>query len=436
MAFRDFHFTGNGRPIIKIAEIKNGVSGQTKFTSREYDPVYLVNPGDLLFSWSGQPESSIDAFWWSGPEGWVNQHIFKVIPATDLLSSEFLFYLLRYLKPNFIAIAKNKQTTGLGHVTKADLRNIEVGVPPERIQSGIVRLLKPLDDKILLNAQVNQALEQLVQTIFQGWFVDYLPVRAKAAARSEGRDPLRAAIYALSGKDEDAMPREQYEQLAATAALFPDELVDSELGEVPLGWNVRSLSDVLEINPPRTLKKGTAAPYLDMASVPTNSARVSHVAVRAFGSGAKFCNGDTLLARITPCLENGKTALVDFLESGKIGWGSTEFIVLRPKPPLPEPFAYFLCRNPRFRSFAIANMAGTTGRQRVPNDCFANYHIAVPDTETAQAFGRFATECLSLMRARDAESQTLAEMRDTLLPKLLSGEIRVGEAQKLVGAAV
>jgi type I restriction enzyme S subunit len=438
MAFREFHFTVTGRPVIKIAEIKGGISWQTKFTSREYDPDYLVSPGDLLFSWSGQPESSIDAFWWWGPEGWLNQHIFKVLPTADLLATDFLFYILRYLKPNFIGIAKNKQTTGLGHVTKADLRRIEVGVPPEEVQSGIVKLLKPIDDKIRLNAQINRTLEQLTQTVFRHWFVDFLPVRAKAAARAEGRDPLRATMCALSGKDEaslDAMPLEQYEQLAAIATLFPDELVDSELGEAPRGWQVRPLPEMLEINPPRPLRKGSAAPYLDMASVPTNSARVAHVGVRAFGSGSKFRNGDTLLARITPCLENGKTAFVDFLEPGEVGWGSTEFIVLRPKPPLPEAFAYFLCRDPGFRSFAIANMAGTTGRQRVPNDCFANYHIAVPDGDTAQAFGRFATGCLDLMRARDAESRTLAELRDTLLPKLLSGEIRVGEAEELMEAA-
>lgn len=320
----------------------------------------------------------------------------------------------------------------------ADILKFELHIPPLKEQRIIAEVLSALDERIDLNARTNGTLEQIAQTLFQAWFVDFLPVRAKASAHASGRDPLHAAMCALSGKDVaalDAMPREQYEQLAATAALFPDELVDSELGEVPLGWTIRSLPEVLEINPPRPLKKGTAAPYVDMASVPTNSARVARVAVRALGSGSKFRNGDTLLARITPCLENGKTAFVDLLESGEVGWGSTEFIVIRPKPPLPEAFAYFLCRDPGFRSFAIANMAGTTGRQRVPNDCFANYRIAVPDAETARVFGHFAAGCLDMMRARDAESQTLAELRDTLLPKLLSGEIRVAEARELAEAA-
>lgn len=367
----------------------------------------------------------------------LGQRLFALRVNRSLIEPEYLAAWLASPKGQAALQQRATGTTAQG-IRQSQLVKILVDVPDRAVQQSLGTFRNTVAQAIALNGSSNQTLEQLTQAIFQAWFVDFQPVRAKAAARAAGRDPLRAAMCALSGKDEaalNAMPREHYEQLATTAALFPDELVDSEIGEVPLGWLIQSLPEVLEINPPRPLKKGTAAPYVEMASVPSNSSRVAHVAVRAFGSGSKFRNGDTLLARITPCLENGKTAFVDFLEPGEVGWGSTEFIVLRPKPPLPEPFAYFLCRDPGFRSFAIANMAGTTGRQRVPNDCFANYHIAVPDAETAQAFGRFATGCLNLMRARDAESQTLAELRDTLLPKLLSGEIGVGEVRELVEAA-
>ena len=120
LAFRNIQFSHTGKPVIKIAEIKDGISGQTKFTQQSFDESVRVRPGDLLFSWSGQPESSIDAFWWHGPEGWLNQHVFRVTPAKDL-DATFFFYLLRYLRPNFIGIARNKQTTGLGHITKGDL---------------------------------------------------------------------------------------------------------------------------------------------------------------------------------------------------------------------------------------------------------------------------------------------------------------------------
>src|SRR6266498_941436 len=99
---------------------------------------------------SGQPESSIDAFWWRGPDGWLNQHIFKVEPVAGV-DRIFFFYMLRYLKPLFVGIARNKQTTGLGHVTKKDLEAMHVGVPDANTQGSIVRVLQPLDAKIDLN---------------------------------------------------------------------------------------------------------------------------------------------------------------------------------------------------------------------------------------------------------------------------------------------
>lgn len=292
----------------------------------------------------------------------------------------------------------------------------------------IAATLKSVDDKIDLNRRINQTLEAMAQAIFKSWFVDFDPVKAKTAAIQEGRDPLRAAMSAISGKSDDeldALPPEQYDSLLVTAALFPDEMQESELGGIPRGWFVRSMPDCIDVNPPRTLKKGSVAQYLDMANVPTNSARVQNVVSREFTSGSKFKNGDTLLARITPCLENGKTAFVDFLVGDEVGWGSTEFIVLRPKNGLPEPFSYFLCRDPDFRAFAIAQMAGTSGRQRVPNDCFGGYKLVEPVEEVAIEFGRLAGTALNQIKALDEEAKTLAPLRDSLLPKLLSGELSV-----------
>jgi len=157
MAFRNIHFTAAGKPIIKIAEIKNGISGQTKFTDSKYDFIYHITEGDMLFSWSGQPETSIDVFWWHGPDGWLNQHIFKVFPK-EICERTFFYYILRYLKPNFIRIARNKQTTGLGHVTKKDMRRISIGVPPLSEQRAIAHILGSLDDKIELNRKMNETM--------------------------------------------------------------------------------------------------------------------------------------------------------------------------------------------------------------------------------------------------------------------------------------
>ena len=408
LAFRKIQFAETGRPIIKITELKGGISGQTKFTQQTFDDSVCVRPGDLLFSWSGQPETSIDAFWWRGPEGWLNQHVFRVTPELGL-DVTFFYYLLRYLKPNFVRIARNKQTTGLGHVTKRDLKNLRVAAPDSSEQRAIAHVLGTLDDKIELNRRMNETLEAMARALFKSWFVDFDPVRAKM----EGRDP------GLS---------------QGVADLFPDRLVDSEMGEVPDGWEVATLAERIEVNPRRSLGKGQAAPYLPMAKMPTRGHMPHSVAVRSFGSGMRFTNGDTLVARITPCLENGKTAYVDFLADGEIGWGSTEYIVLKPQPPLPNQFAYCLARSAGFREFAIQNMSGTSGRQRVPPTALRGLPMVVPPKRLAARFGEVAGSLFERASNAGRESRTLATLRDTLLPKLITGEIRTKGAQSFASS--
>jgi type I restriction enzyme S subunit len=412
LAFRDVQFSPSGMPVIKIAEIKGGISGQTKFTEQIFDESVRVRPGDLLFSWSGQPETSIDAFWWRGPEGWLNQHVFRVTPA-DGIDRTFLYYLLRYLKPNFVGIARNKQTTGLGHVTKQDLENIEAAYPPLPEQRAIAHILGTLDDKIELNRRMSETLEAMARALFKAWFVDFEPVRAKMEGRWQ------------RGQSLPGLPAHLYD-------LFPDRLVDSELGEIPEGWGVVELGLVIEINPPRVLRKGQRAPYLDMASLPTRGHVPNRVVERPYTSGTRFTNGDTLLARITPCLENGKTAFVDFLAPNGVGWGSTEFIVLRPKPPLPAEFGYCLARDPDFREFAIQSMTGTSGRQRVQPEALARYLLVVPSDDVAKAFGALAEPWFRKASASEREFRTLAALRDALLPKLIRGEIRLKDAERFL----
>ena len=209
------------------------------------------------------------------------------------------------------------------------------------------------------------------------------------------------------------------------AALFPDSFVDSELGSIPSGWEVVPLAEMIEVNPPRPLRRGELAPYLDMANMPTKGHTPERVADRPFGSGMRFANGDTLLARITPCLENGKTAYVDFLKEDQIGWGSTEYIVLCPKSPLPSEFAYCVGRSTGFREFAIQNMTGTSGRQRVPATAISNYRMTVPNRlGVPKIFGELVGPLFTLASQNADESHTLAALRDTLLPKLISGELR------------
>ena len=359
----------------------------------------------------------------------TNQQINTIAVDESRFNAEFVYYDLSVRQQELKAAASGSATPILN---KGHFSAFEISIPPRATQDKIAEILGKLDDRIAVNRRINQTLEAIAQAIFQSWFVDFYPVKAKIAAKAEGRDPLRAAMSAICGKADaelDALPPAQYEQLAATAALFPDEMEASELGGIPKGWAVCPLPECVGINPARALKKGAVAPYLDMANVPTNAARVDNVITRAFGSGSKFINGDTLLARITPCLENGKTAYVDFLADGEVGWGSTEFIVLRPKVGLPLPFAYFLCRHPEFRAFAISQMAGTSGRQRVPNDCFGSYKVVKPSVLIAEAFGKQTTQFMRQIKSLDEESKTLAGLRDALLPRLLSGELQVPHAE-------
>jgi len=278
---------------------------------------------------------------------------------------------------------------------------IPVRIPPVAEQKAIAAVLGALDDKIELNRRMNATLEAMARALFQSWFVDFDPVRAKL----DGRKP--------EGLDK------------ATAALFPGAFQDSILGPIPQGWMASRIPDAVEVNPRRTLKSGVVAPYLDMKNLPTQGHSADEVVDREFTSGTKFQNGDTLLARITPCLENGKTGFVDFLDEGQVGWGSTEYIVLAPKPPLPSQFGYLLARSDALRVHAIQNMTGTSGRQRVPSECFNTFYLAVPPLEIARRFDELTTPLMSKIKSNAQESRTLATLRDTLLPKLLSGELRV-----------
>jgi type I restriction enzyme S subunit len=158
------------------------------------------------------------------------------------------------------------------------MRDFTFRLPPINEQKQISKVLGDLDDKIAINSQINQLLESMAQTIFKSWFVDFEPVKAKIAAIKAGEDAegvTRVAMRAISGKTDDELDQmqarqpENYAQLKTTAELFPAAMQDSELGEVLEGWKIGILSDLIDFNPKRTLKKGVATPYLDMKNVPT-----------------------------------------------------------------------------------------------------------------------------------------------------------------------
>jgi type I restriction enzyme S subunit len=185
------------------------------------------------------------------------------------------------------------------------------------------------------------------------------------------------------------------------------------------------ISDLIDFNPTRSLAKGTIAPYLEMANVNTSVFHPDNWCDREFSSGMRFCNGDTLLARITPCLENGKSTYVTFLKDTQIGWGSTEFIVLRPREGFHPLFAYALVRNSDFRDYAEGCLEGSSGRQRVNVDHLMKYEITIPGKETTETFNQIMSSIEPKMHNNFIQIRSLEKMRDSLLPKLISGEVMV-----------
>ena len=371
-----------------------------------------ARPGDILYS-TVRPNQKHFGLLKEVPENFLASTGFSVFRGkADVAHTDFIYWFLAqdHVVERLHTIAEHS-TSAYPSIRPSDIEALTLALPPLPEQRAIAGVLGALDDKIEANRRMNETLEEMAQAVFKSWFVDFDPVRARA----EGRDT--------------GLPDH-------IAALFPDRLVDSELGETPEGWAAVPLPDLIEINPTRPLRRNAVAPYLDMANMPTKGHAPDRIIDRPFGSGMRFVNGDTLVARITPCLENGKTAYVDFLEQGQIGWGSTEYIVLRPKPPLPCEFAYCLARGSRFREFAIRNMTGTSGRQRVSAKVLARFVLPSPPDTICSVFSQLIRPLIARARKAVNEARTLAALRDALLPKLVSGKVRLGEAlERLESAA-
>lgn len=203
------------------------------------------------------------------------------------------------------------------------------------------------------------------------------------------------------------------------SALFARAAFDSEAAAqtVPLG-------ELVEVGPKLPKPSGKAA-HVDMAALPTDSSRIRSVIRRPASGGARFQNGDTLLARLTPCLENGKAAFVDVLEDEEVAVGSTEFLVLRDRGGVGPQWPYALTRSRRFRDYAILHMNGSSGRQRVSADSIARYPIAPPDPNELTRFRAFAGKAFAAIAQLADEIADLARTRNELLPLLLSGKVRV-----------
>jgi type I restriction enzyme S subunit len=397
IAFRDIQFGATGKPVIKISEIKQGLSSQTKYTEQVFDEAVHVRDGDLLFTWSGQPETSIDVFWWRGSDGWLNQHSFRVTSREEI-DQEFLFYLLKYVKPSFIEIARNKQTTGLGHVTRRDLETIEVACPRLPEQRAIAQILGALDDKIDLNRRMNETLEAMARALFKSWFIDFDPVHAKA----EGRYPH--------------LP-------AGTAALFPDSFEDSEMGEIPDGWKVDTVGEhMMNFDSQRIPVSGSEraqrqGPY------PYHGA----AGIMDYVNDYLFDGIYLLVGEDGSVMQDVGVAVTQYVW-GKM-WVNNHAHVIQGSGMVgtEQLYLYFQFQPVRPYVTGAVQPKLSQGRMNMMPFLFAGDGVCRAFSEQLQ--GWFAK-----YRSNADESETLSGLRDTLLPKLLSGELRVKDVDRSMEA--
>ncbi len=184
-------------------------------------------------------------------------------------------------------------------------------------------------------------------------------------------------------------------------------------------WVSKRLDEIVEFNPRETIKKGVIAKKIAMDKLQPFCRDITEVELEPFSGGTKFRNGDTIMARITPCLENGKTAKVNILGDGEVGFGSTEYIVFRAKEGVDADFVYYLISSPFVREPAIKSMVGSSGRQRVQMDVLQNLTLMIPSFEEQNKIAR-------ILKVIDDKIALNRQINDNLPPcgfEMQSGEM-------------
>ncbi len=347
---------------------------------------YSIKVGDLLFARqsliaSGAGKCSVVL---EAPElTTFESHIIRV--RLDHTKAEPLFYYYYFSSP----AGKNSTQSLVMQVAAAGIRASELALlyvpcPPLPTQRKIAAILSAYDDLIENNMRRIAILEEMAQSLYREWFV----------------------YFRFPGYEKNRM-------------------VESALGMIPERWEVVKVSTAVHIDPSTRVPKEGEKPFVPMSSLVNDSMLIDNIELRVGNSGSKFKNGDTLFARITPCIENGKTGYVQFLPSDEdVAFGSTEFIVLRSKTLCPQ-YVYLLARSNDFRDNAIKSMSGASGRQRVQIACFDKFLIAQPDTGTLHKFEEQVSPLFRSIYILARKNTNLRRTRDLLLPKLISGEVDV-----------
>lgn len=338
----------------------------------------------------------------------LGQRLFGIRPRKDRLSGRYLYYALQSRPVRHDLLSRATGTTAQG-IRQSELRRVVIPLPGMAEQHAIARILGTLDDKIELNWQMSETLEKVARTLFKSWFVDFDPVRAKA----EGRDPGPPQPF---------------------ADLFPDRLVDSELGEIPEGWKVGTFGDVAaqlreNINPqesPGTQFRYFSIPAYDDARWPKREIGESIKSVKS-----RVPAGAVLLSKLNPEIE--RVWLVD-IQPNERAICSTELVVLIPRAPFGRSYVYCLARSQMFRQGLESLVTGTSkSHQRAQAAAVLELPVVRPPDAPVRRFETVAESLLARSLVCRREANALAALRDVLLPDLISGNLRPDDPERILG---
>ena len=356
---------------------------------------------------------------------------------------DYVYYLARLPDFRSYAQARMEGTSGRQRVSWQSLSEFKFDFPEKEERKSIGKTLKIIDDKIALNRQINQTLESISQAIFKSWFVDFDPVKAKIAALESGEDAegvTRAAMRAISGKTDDELDKmeggqpEDYAKLKTTAELFPAAMQDSELGEVPEGWDVNQIQDLAKIIKGKSYK-----------SVELAESKTALVSLKSFNRGGGYrldglkeytgsykaeqevFAGDSIIAYtdVTQAADViGKPAMVISDSRYEHLVISLDVAVVRPEIKHHKSFLYGLAMTNNFQNHTKSYTTGTTvlhlGKFAVPE-----FQFPKPSEELLKLYEHNVSPMFKLVNEKVEDSRNMENLRDTLLPKLLSGELSV-----------
>ncbi|EMK5831181.1 restriction endonuclease subunit S [Citrobacter sedlakii] len=365
----------------------------------------------------------------------TNQACCNLIIDNSKADYRYVFYFLRTQYQRLVDLKNGGAQQNLNAKT---IKEYPFPCAPLQFQNVVADILEGLDEKIILNQCINQTLEQMAQALFKSWFVDFEPVKAKMAVLEAGgsqEDATLAAMMTISGKDVDALAvferehPEQYAELKATAELFPSAMQDSEMGAIPEGWALGTLSDIaIFANGKVDVSSLTPATYVSTENMLENRAGISSASsLPSVNSVPNFRRGHVLISNIRPYFK--KIWLARF-EGGR----SADVLAFEARDSVTVEYIYNLLYQESFFDFMMLTSKGVK-MPRGDKKAIMGWQCICPEKKISHAFSKAVGNYYSFIESKHAQNKTLTQLRDTLLPKLLSGEITLPEAEQAVSEA-